>query len=839
MWSNNTAATLEALLIALASQTKYAELLREASAPSLGTATEQESTHPTIRHLAAQAALRIDRPELVADPISSNDAPIDSTPAKRWEEMLHRALETHDHARAFEAVLQLALQGVDAVSRLDPVAAIPDAQRNLLRTVAHANDPDTDYLPALKRLARTELLAAETVIDLLRKRGNKSAALDATDQYFGLYRVPSFIMTKAQIHLDDDDLKAAAAVLADALAGNRLTGEDRRSAHLIVGESHAQADDWAQAQEHFRAALEGNPFTTAAPFWALCQSYIAVGEIGSARQLFSDHQHLPETDAQIGLWAHVHSQSGWDDASAALAVEFAEDANRTPEIAMTLAGNIVAFTQTPRKPDPETGFVEDDTTDQRPLVAGDLHSRAFRVIADLQERHGGVFGIRVAGTTGDELREQLSEILKNQRDPERDKFAQRILRGELPLGLLSDIRSDPYALQLASRADGIRVACHSDSDQHAQETAEAQASRGGNVIVDLSAIELAIELGVWDDLYGEYNVIALPTQLKRDAAAAASRARSDTAAKGGVYLDDNGKIWRTEADPARSQRILQRCEDMVEAVSTLKTAAPTPAVNLPDELRELADDVWMTALTLALASDLPLWADDLGLRRIAAASGVRTFGTVNLLEARIGERIAAAPTATDLEHSVREQHKLITTLIDHRVADQPATVEDIVDSIRRYPGELAPAAEVLQRAAWWAEAGTIEPWEQIVSGVREYAPTTLREWQERAIVGLCEAMPGVAAVPVVTTLVSQGTEEKTTVTDIVEGVRLADRICARREIPLRPSRMLPFVVRRLELHREGESTEDLVASLIDELEIPDGPAVRESTDFSGDDSKRG
>lgn len=404
------------------------------------------------------------------------------------------------------------------------------------------------------------------------------------------------------------------------------------------------------------------------------------------------------------------------------------------------------------------------------------------------------------------------------------------------MGLLSDLRSDPYALQLASRADGARIACHSNSDQHAQETAEAQASRGGNVIIDLSAIELALELGVWDDLYGEYNVITLPTQMKRDASAAASRARSDTASKGGVYLDRNGKIWRTETDPARSRRILERCEHIVDAVSTLRTAAPTPAKSLPDELYELADDTWISALTLALASNLPLWADDLGLRLLATASGVRTFGTVNLLEARIGERIAAAATETDLERAVREQHALVTTLIDHRVADQPATVEDIIANIRRHPGELAPAAEVLRRVAWWAEAGTIEPWEQIISAVRKDAPTTVREWQALAVVGLCEAMPGPAAVPVVTTLVAMGTVPETSLADIAEGIRLADSICESRGVPLRPSRLLPLVVRRLRLHLANGSTENLVVSLIEELEIGDDVVQRHSDEARGDGS---
>jgi hypothetical protein len=502
---------------------------------------------------------------------------------------------------------------------------------------------------------------------------------------------------------------------------------------------------------------------------------------------------------------------------------------------MKLAGNIVAFTRTPHKPNPETGVVEEDTTDLRPLIAGELHSRAFRVIEALQDRHGGVFGIRVAGTTGEELREQLTEILKNQRSPERDKFAQRILRGDLPLGLLSDLRSDPYALQLASRADGVRIACHSNSDLHSQETAEAQASRGGNVVVDLSAIELAIELGVWDDLYGEYNVITLPTEMKRDASAAAARARSDTASKGGVYLDSDGKIWRTETDPARSQRILERCEQMVVAVATLRTAAPTSTESLPDELLELADDTWISALTLALASNLPLWADDLGLRRIATASGVRTFGTVNLLEARIAERIAAAATETDLDNAAREQHELVTTLIDHRVADQPATVDDIIANIRRHPGELAPAAEVLRRGTWWAEMGTIEPWEQIVSAVREYAPAKVREWQALAMIGVSEAMPGDAAVPVVTTLVALGTEPDTTLADILEGVRLADSICVSREIPLRPSRLLPLVVRGLGLRLADGSTEDLVVSLVEQLEIAEDVAMRDS---DGESSER-
>lgn len=837
VWSINTAGTLEALLVALASQTKFAELIREASTPPLGTATQQESTHSAIRYLAAQAALRIGRPDLAADPVPSMGDAVDSLPVERWEGLLDHALETHDHARTFEAVLQLALQGVDAVSRLDPIAAISDAQRTLLRTVAHASDPASDSLPALKRLARTELLAAETVVDVHRKRGDKSAALDATDQYFGLYGVPSFIMTNAQIHLDDGDPKTAAAVLADALSRNQLTGDDKRSAHLVVGQSHARTNEWGPAKEHLQAALDENPFTTEEPFWALCQVYVADGDLNPARRLFDDHPHLPEGDSEIELWAHVHSQTGWDDMSATRAVEFAEDQERAPEIAMKLAGNIVSFTRTPHKPNPETGVAEEDTTDLRPLVAGELHSRAFRVIAALQDRHGGVFDIRVAGTTGEELREQLTEILKNQRDPERDQFAQRILRGELPLGLLSELRSDPYALQLASRADGARIACHSNSDQHAQETVEAQASRGGNVIIDLSAIELALELGVWDDLYGEYNVITLPTQMKRDALAAASRARSDTASKGGVYLDRNGKIWRTETDPARSQRILERCEHIVDAVSTLRTAAPTPAKSLPDELHELADDTWISALTLALASNLPLWADDLGLRLLATASGVRTFGTVNLLEARIGERIAAATTETDLERAAREQHALVTTLIDHRVADQPATVEDIIANIRRHPGELAPAAEVLRRGAWWAEAGTIEPWEQIISAVREHAPTMVREWQAFAVVGLCEAMPGAAAVPVVTTLVAMGTEPETSLVDIVEGVRLADSICESREVPLRPSRVLPLVVRRLKLHLAGGSTEDLVVSLIGQLEIAGDVAIRPSHGEPGEQSE--
>ncbi|MFJ2543071.1 DUF4365 domain-containing protein [Microbacterium sp. NPDC087589] len=821
-WSDHTADTLEVLLVALASQSKYADLIKEASLPPMGTATPPEATDPTIRYLARQAALRVGRPDIV--PADDQDRPRESREDQiaAYRHQVTQGRESGDNQRVFAAVLQLAVLGVDAVADVQEVPTISDEQRNLLSVVAQAGDRDDKSLPALRGLARTHMLAAEIVLDILRRRDTSTAAIAAADQYFGIYKSASFLMTKAWIHLNFNEREDAIAVLTSALIEGRLAGEDKRSAHLLLGEYHAEKSRWKQAIEHFRAAVDENPFTTERPVWSLAQCYTATGETTLARRLLDTHQHVPDNENDMELWALIHSQTGWDEVTATQAITFAEAEERTPALAFRLAGNVFGATSSPRaqseedESDPEMDELLSPADDLRPLVSGDLHSRALRLMTSLQEKYGEMFGRTISGTT-EEAVEQIVSVLAESRDPERDRIAREVVTGNAPQGLLCELKSDPYGLILASRYENLRIASYADGERHALETAAAQRSIGGDIIIDLSAIDLALELGVWDSIYADFNVITIPSRIKRDAIASAAQARRETAPGGSIHMDADGKMWGVSSDVARARAIFERCEEMVQVVDTLQTSRSSPS-HLPEEIQSLGDSAWTTALALSIETGRPLWADDLALRQVAAEAGVETFGTVNILEARNLAQLENASSPEQVNEAIATQAQLIATLVEHRVADQPVTVEEVIASIRRHPNVLAPAADILRRGPWWQDAGSIEPWEQIIEEVRAHSPSMVREWQARAIIGICEAMPGETAVPVVTTLVALGTAESPSVDDVIEGIQLADAIARSRKLPLRPSTALPVVAKHLELCEEGGTTEQFVHAIIERLE---------------------
>lgn len=788
-WTEQTADALTAYGRALAVQLRFRELLQATAPWPHGTATRTEAGNVEVALLALGAAQDQDRPDLyhviIAAVLDDEDRTYIADVAgvalgvSRAERITHersvlaRAVKRDDKQRAFQAAMELALMGADESAQLMAVG-LGDGYVEQVRVIARAVEDPEANLPRLRALAGTEIAAAEVVVRLLLESGNPDAAADACELYYSVYTLPSFLLKKITALLLQEDDDGAAHTYERLLASGKLRSEPYLQAHNFLAEWHGIRREWVPARDHFVVVLAESPVLPPVAYWNLVQCYIELGELNAARRLLNDRYLEPANEREVRAWAQVVSETGWTDATASLAVTIARREDTSPQLAAALVGNVVVHTRGVGASDEES-----EASDQRPTVSGDVHRAAFQVMSQLAEAGGGEFPFRtLSGDTESLVNEMRAMLAERDTTPVRTLLRQ-VSMGDLPVGMLCEVRNDPYSLILAGRGRQPRVASHSEAFPHALETQAARAARNGRVVVDLSAIELAQHLDRWEGCFGQFNVAMVTTMQRADAQRGLMAARSATAEGGTVGLDANGELYVTENDTEVQLITLQRCEAIEKATRRCVAIDVGNDVTLHPELPPLGMSSWLSAVELAGREGVPLWSDDVAQRKIAAFLGIPTFGTVNLVEGLREARFERATAPEEVDRLLAEQHHFVLDLMRSRVVDQPVTLMDVLADIPAYPGELSAAATAVSRASWWRQTQTpIEDWDRILAEVRKYAPEHIRSWQAAAMTGLANAVPVEFAPRIVGTFAALGVGTEPSVEDAVAGFRLADSVLA-------------------------------------------------------------
>ena len=228
----------------------------------------------------------------------------------------------------------------------------------------------------------------------------------------------------------------------------------------------------------------------------------------------------------------------------------------------------------------------------------------------------------------------------------------------------------------------------------------------------------------------------------------------------------------------RSERI-QDFTDRIQ-VRSVTNRSLLPSIDLGVEHAE-----WVDVLHLARELELPVWSDDLGLRRLARGLGLIAFGTPSVVEAVRDSTVVSSSDTEVIEAAIRTAFDTLIELAADMVVDLPLGSEgtlQLAASERWRPGAGAVA---LSRPAWWAaNPDGLETLLEIYSRVSEDVLENRSGWQYSAMYGVASALDPDAAAVVLAMLAMIGFgEDEPDDEERVRGLRRAREIAAVHHLP--------------------------------------------------------
>ena len=289
------------------------------------------------------------------------------------------------------------------------------------------------------------------------------------------------------------------------------------------------------------------------------------------------------------------------------------------------------------------------------------------------------------------------------------------------------IREVPYAELLLSLAAGAITAIPTDASQRDRERRAARQALGSRVAVDTSVAALGIhaELDICR-MDAAFSVVLVADELIIDARVTVEAAKRPRSAMLPYDLGLDGYTFM-EIDDFQRAEAHTRAERAVQALSGIWTPCVPPDVNssgAPDEAVETSSGTWRqihserlpiredaavapdlfrpwdAAIGVAWQHQCPLWCDDLSLRFLAEALGVRTFGTWALYEVLTSE-----PGGSWLPEALEMKMNLLRA----GVADVPITLPEFDRALDDSDGPDIAAARYLNRPTVWMTGGQTQP----------------------------------------------------------------------------------------------------------------------------------
>jgi tetratricopeptide (TPR) repeat protein len=279
-------------------------------------------------------------------------------------------------------------------------------------------------------------------------------------------------------------------------------------------------------------------------------------------------------------------------------------------------------------------------------------------------------------------------------------YAEKIL----PLGAVAEMTGSTITdvmTNLAGAEAGHAIQAEWSDNEGVQASVNAVMS-GNAVVLTESALFTASELGLLDSLHRRLRIIAPRSlrELLRDRLDEAERLVTD----GSKTVSSGGPGLRLDEFPPGDQRLVQardRAAALLQWVIAYCIVEPRPLTLLMphdgDRPRELIGESSFDAMELAIASRLPLYADDLGLRRVlhASAAEASSFSTIALL--------MSVPDGGAVSKAEAQSHLL--RLAEMRYATVPMTADLLVAAtkhgvvpLQKALGCLCPPGTSLQRA---------------------------------------------------------------------------------------------------------------------------------------------
>lgn len=841
-WDGPTEEALSDLVRALTLTGDTEGVLKYSLAPPMGIARPEEAERPEVLRHALISAHLLSREGLVAKLAKrlGNSARdqlekariglLDLTDEERialWIQVADSAEEESDYQEILRAVHHLARLGLDETRRLAPLLERGIVPENAVRLAAALALADTDLdnaLPDLRALARSEVSAAEYLVDLLvdaKRFGEASAACRAAHERF---HHDYFLILEAQVHIDDMNLEKAEEVATRAVATDGFP-RDRARLLTFLATRAGDRGDWQAAEDYLARVLPLHTETRSSDVWRFAIAQLNRGEATRAAETVRSYSPSVRTPAEATLWLRAMASVRWDKAIASEALSLAARFEHDGNISLALLHQIISGTTTEADDtgeDADRGWPGDTERprDPRPIVPAELHKRAFAAIERHVDRSPESTAVRRLQGTPEELIALISDILRH--DRERNEvlrgLLEKVQQGNLPVGLLATGTGKSYALLLIHQATGPLVAAAAQDEEHAADQATAKDALNKDVVIDTSALLLTSQLHRGDALRGHFADLLIPASSRRDILRATVEVRGISARSGTLSWDDHEQrpIY-SELTASELLRFQARAESLNAAAGETRTQ-PVQHTSLFSELADHSlDDSWLDPIRLAHDSPAPLWSDDIGQRRLARSVGVAAFGTPAFIDAlnemaidRLGHE-----ELDRLQELVTERQEWVRQFVREAVVDVPAHLEDLLVQAESDDWQPLAAATVLTRPSWWVwQASPLNDWSVFVRAARRGREYATPVWQHAAMIGMSrtyvDAEVGAAMLAVLAVI---GLGDGAVVDDAIAGFERAREVAKSEGLP-DPVAHLPLAVRQLSGHLGIKDPEEFTQSVL-------------------------
>ncbi|WP_176459502.1 DUF4365 domain-containing protein [Rhodococcus sp. OK302] len=833
-WGGPTKELLPSLLRILMIRGEFAQVLRRCLPPPEGDALPNEARIPEVLRTALRAANMAGRRDLVAqidrmmgdtsaDLAARFDAGVvqlsDYQHCAMLTEILDESHRNLDYEKIAATTIRLACLGSDESSRMVEYVEkgiIPEYLADLAATVAKANTNLDAELPSLRALARHNAIAAEHLIELLRRAGRLGESADVCVDAYETHQIPMFLIQHAGLLIEAEDWVAAEAAAQRVLSSTTGYVFERRRLLIFLAAQSGDRGEWSTAEQHIAEAITSTGQSDDRDVWKLVAIQLERGSGDRAAATVRRYRPVVRCDSEARMWLSAMSVLAWDAHIVSEALSLSARFEKDPALAVAILGQIITATQCDDEPDSEDHSpIEQGGGYGLPRVPGDLHRQAFAALDRLVDRHGEVSGVRVLKGDSDQLVERMQELVRQQSGELPAEFLNMLQHNRLPIGILATLRRGSYALALVKRATGPLVAASTDEDEHDIEVAVAKSALGCKVSVDATSLVVVSRLQDCDVLMGQFSTVLLAAISRRDITRAVGEVSMLAASPGVVGWDpraDSMVFYEQTVEEFREYK------DRVGGLDRAARAATIRSVNLLPLFARLSfasDAPWLAPIQLAADENIPLWCDDLGTRRLARAVGVEAFGTPALIDAIAKTAVESSITDAEIDTAAAELANRMRTLASERIVDVPVSLNDLLELAAADDWKPKAAALVISRGSWWLwQDDPIADMIVLYKEIGKRDAEALVDWQVAAMLGAARSRTVADDASTVLAIVALvGFDLSPSVEKQVAGLCRARELAGELDCP-DPLTMVPVAARFVARMGQSEYSEQYVADLM-------------------------
>lgn len=630
-----------------------------------GVASQHEARHPDVVRLGAYIARAAGRDELALEFAARNPdrvegqlmraAVLSGRPQMAYEanEALFAALKESagEHHSDFQALMALSrrfnsltepeqatvMAHIDSIGQVD--SALADVMR--ARTALSQGDP-ASALHYVRGLERNEL-ALEAHADALVASGRAEAAVNLMFNE-GLRRGDIPLATQALEIAIDNALTAAARDIALNLLG-RDDGKPVRLKALRALQQVAHSEtNWHEVVSRTEQIIQESADTSLPvpeiEYWRLAEALFFQEKYAKALTVLLQAPAVSFNAREKALLflsilgRAINEERALQDVRRgptgvdlgdmtlyAMFMRAAADWADDEQIAAAAMSVVIIA--------PKSNFTEAQIADFR-----DYAENYFQI-------HGENASIKQIKVEDGNL-DALSEFMRtgDARQQALEQLSREVRAGRAPLAVLTEAAGRTCTESLIRRDLGYVMAVEDDGGAGDE---AAHVALDGRAVVDSTALVVASWTGrPFKKLAAHLDSVLVPAPLREDVA----RARTSLAMKSTATLGWDTHQQRpvvSEISPEEAQAYADAVEQVWADVRSLQVAPVAEATR---------DDRWLSAITVARELGLPVWADDVVMRRLARSMGVPAFGSLDLIRAFEDEAGVRAAVASLLENRV-------------------------------------------------------------------------------------------------------------------------------------------------------------------------------------------